>query len=211
MGAATVPTFVSRSARAAGSSASKPNERVLVVVQLLGGNDGLNTVIPFGLDGYLRARRALRIPAGQVQKITKEIGLHPAMGGLSKLVEDGKAAVVQGVGYANPDRSHFRSMEIWESGRLDPKQLETGWLGRALDESPARPGEDVRGLHVGARSLPLALKSKRTEVPSLVSLEQYRLQLSGSASDRRAEREALDTIARLDRSGDDPLLGFLRR
>jgi uncharacterized protein (DUF1501 family) len=211
MGAATVPTFVSRSARAAGSSASKPSERVLVVVQLLGGNDGLNTVVPFGLDGYNRARRALRIPEGQVQKITKEIGLHPAMGGISKLIEGGRAAVVQGVGYPNPDRSHFRSMEIWESAVVDPKQIDTGWIGRALDETPSKPGEDVKALNVGARSLPLALRSKRTEVPSLDSLEQYRLQLSGTASDRRAERDALDAIARLDRTGGDPLLGFLRR
>jgi uncharacterized protein (DUF1501 family) len=211
MGAATVPTFVSRSARAAGSPDAKANGRVLVVVQLLGGNDGLNTVVPFGHDGYVRGRRALRINAGQVHKLGKEIGLHPSMGGLARLVEEGRAAVVQGVGYPNPDRSHFRSMEIWESARLDPKALETGWLGRALDAAPARAGDDVQALHVGTRALPLALRSKRTEVPSLVSLEQYRLRLNGPDADRRAGREALDTMARLDRVGDDPLLGFLRR
>src|SRR5205823_14553332 len=116
-GAATIPTFLSRSARAA--AGTKPNDHVLVVVQLLGGNDGLNTGVPFGLDGYARGRRALRLPAGQVHKITKEIGLHPAMGGMAKLVEDGRLAVVQGVGYPNPDRSHFRSMEIWETARTE--------------------------------------------------------------------------------------------
>jgi uncharacterized protein (DUF1501 family) len=190
MGAATVPTFVSRSAMAAGQSGSKASDRVLVVVQLLGGNDGLNTVVPYGHDGYARARRALRLNAGQLHKLGKgkEVGLHPAMGGLAKLVEDGKAAVVQGVGYPNPDRSHFRSMEIWESGRLDPKALETGWLGRTLDATPAKVGEDVKGLHVGNRALPLALRSKRTEVPSLVSLDQYRLQLAGTPGDRRGGR-----------------------
>ena len=209
MGATIVPSFLSRSALAAGAGPAV-SDRVLVVVQLLGGNDGLNTVVPFGMDGYSRHRRALRINANLVQKVTKEIGLHPSMGGMAKLLEDGRLAVVQGVGYPNPDRSHFRSMEIWESARLDPAQLDTGWLGRALDLSPSRPGEDVKALNVGGRALPLALRSKRTETPSLESLEQYRLQLAGSTGEKRSARDALDQIARLDR-GDDPLLGFVRR
>jgi four helix bundle protein len=208
MGARTIPGFLSRTAEAAG--ASRPNDRILVVVQLLGGNDGLNTVVPHGLDGYANARRALRLPAGQLHKITKEIGLHPSMGRMSKLLEDGRLAVVQGVGYPNPDRSHFRSMEIWETARVETGALETGWLGRAIDAAPAKPGEDARALHVGGRSLPLALKAKRTEVPSLESLEQYRLRLEGASGDRRASRDALDHLARIDR-GDDPLLGFMRR
>jgi uncharacterized protein (DUF1501 family) len=208
MGARTIPGFLGQSALAA---AEKPGDRVLVVVQLLGGNDGLNTVVPHGLDGYVRNRRALRLPAGQIHKITGEIGLHPSMGQMAKLVEGGKLAVVQGVGYPNPDRSHFRSMEIWETARVETGALETGWLGRAVDASPAKVGEDARALHVGSRSLPLALKAKRTEVPSVASLEQYRLQLTGDASARQAERDALDQVARLDRGSDDPLLGFLRR
>lgn len=215
MGGATVPTFVSRSALASVAQgqggAGKATDRVLVVVQLLGGNDGLNTVVPFAVDGYNRGRRALRLNAAQVLKLDKEIGLHPSMGGVAKLVEDGRASIVQGVGYPNPDRSHFRSMEIWESARLDKDALDTGWLGRTLDRVPAKPGDDVRALHVGGRSLPLALKAKTTEVPSLVSLDQYRLKLAGSDASQRGERQALDTIARLDRPADDPLLGFMRR
>src|SRR5947209_19205522 len=133
MGASTVPGFLGRSARAA--AGSKSNERVLVVVQLLGGNDGLNTVVPHGIDGYNRGRRALRISPAQVHKVTPEIGLHPAMGAMAKLLEKGRLTILQGVGYPNPDRSHFRSMEIWETGRLenDAQAQETGWLGRALD------------------------------------------------------------------------------
>jgi uncharacterized protein (DUF1501 family) len=209
MGTATVPSFLSRSARAA--AGAKPSDRVLVVVQLIGGNDGLNTVVPFGHDGYARARRALRLPEGAIHKITKEVGLHPGMGGMAKLVENGRLAVVQGVGYPNPDRSHFRSMEIWETARTESGALETGWLGRALDAHPAPPGSDTPALHVGARTLPLAFRSKRTEVPSLESLEQYRLQLGGDAAGSRAARAALDDVARVDRRADDPLLGFLRR
>jgi uncharacterized protein (DUF1501 family) len=211
MGAATVPAFVSRSAYAARAAEGAAGDRVLVVVQLVGGNDGLNTVVPFGMDGYMRNRRALRLPAGTLHKLNGDVGLHPALGAMSKLLEAGRLAVVQGVGYPNPDRSHFRSMEIWESGRLEPGALETGWLGRALDGLPAKVGDDSAALHVGTRSLPLALRSKRTEVPSLVSLEQYRLQLGGSERERQAERTALDQMARIERPGDDPLLGFIRR
>jgi len=205
MGAATVPTFLGRSALAAGGP--KADGRVLVVVQLLGGNDGLNTVVPHGLDGYNRGRRALRLAAGQLHKITPEIGLHPALGGMARLIEDGKLAVVQGVGYPNPDRSHFRSMEIWESARLEADAIETGWIGRALDARPSKPGDDPQAIHVGARSLPLALKARRAEVPSLASLEEYRLK----SGDGPGGRAALDRAARVEPAGDDALLGFLRR
>jgi uncharacterized protein (DUF1501 family) len=211
MGSATIPTFLSRSAQAA--RAEKPSNRVLVVVQLLGGNDGLNTVVPHGIDGYNRGRKALRISSGQIHKITPEIGLHPSMGAMAKLVESKKLAIVQGVGYPNPDRSHFRSMEIWETGRLenDAKALETGWLGRTLDAGPGKPGQDPPGLHIGNRSIPLALRSKKTGVPSVESLESYKLRLAGTDAEKKAERGALNQIAGMDRRGDDPLLGFISR
>lgn len=207
-GAATVPGFLARSARAAADA--KPNDRILVVVQMLGGNDGLNTVVPFGMAGYARARKALRIADDQVQKISPEIGLHPSLGGLSKLLEDGKLAVLQGVGYPNPDRSHFRSMEIWETARTEAGALETGWLGRALDARPAAPGADPPALNVDRRKA-LALKSRHTEVPALEGLAQYRLQLAGDAAQKRGERNTLEDAVKLAREADDPLLGFIRR
>jgi uncharacterized protein (DUF1501 family) len=214
MGASSVPTFIGRSALAARAAAPAQGDdrgRVLVVVQLIGGNDGLNTVVPHGLDGYARNRRSLRLAGGSIQTIDKEIGLHPSLGPFAKLLEAGRLAVVQGVGYPNPDRSHFRSMEIWESGRTEPDALETGWLGRAVDGIPTSAGDDSRALHIGTRTLPLALRSKRSEVPTLDSLEQYRLNVAGSDSERRAGRDALDQMTRVDRGNDDPLLGFLRR
>jgi uncharacterized protein (DUF1501 family) len=211
LGSTTIPAFLGRSALAAGQS--KANERILVVVQLLGGNDGLNTVVPHGVDGYNRGRRLLRLPAGQLHKITPEIGLHPSMGAMAKLLEKGRLVVIQGVGYPNPDRSHFRSMEIWETGRLgnDAKALETGWLGRALDARPPKPGQDPPGLHIGGRSMPIALRTKQTEVPSIDSLESYKLQIGGSEQEQRAQRGALNQLAAMDRRGDDPLLGFISR
>jgi uncharacterized protein (DUF1501 family) len=211
MGSPTVPEFLGRSARAAG--AGRSNERILVVVQLLGGNDGLNTVVPHGIDGYNRGRRTLRIGSSQVHKVTAEVGLHPAMGGMSKLLEKGKLAIVQGAGYPNPDRSHFRSMEIWESARLeyDAKALETGWLGRALDLKGQKPGDDPPAMHVGGRTMPQALRSLKTGVPALESLESYKLKLTGSDPERKAERSALNEVAAVERKMDDPLLGFIRQ
>ena len=210
LGSTTVPGFLGRSARAA-AGGGKGDGKVLVVVQLLGGNDGLNTVVPFGMDGYARGRRVLRLPTGQIHKVTKEIGLHPSMGKLAKLLEAGRVAAVQGVGYPNPDRSHFRSMEIWESARLEAGATETGWLGRALDAAPESQGGDVPALHVGGRSLPIALRARRGEVPSLESLDAYRLQLDGDAAARRSARDAIAGLAKPEGSADDPLLGFLRR
>jgi uncharacterized protein (DUF1501 family) len=211
MGATTVPEFLGRSARAA--AGVKPNDRILVVVQLLGGNDGLNTVVPHGIEGYDRGRRVLRIGSSQVHKITAEIGLHPAMGGMSKLLEKGRLAIVQGVGYPNPDRSHFRSMEIWESARLegDARSNETGWLGRALDLKGRKPGDDPMAIHVGGRSMPQALRSFKSEVPALESLESLKLRLTGSEPERQAERSALNEVAAVERKMDDPLLGFIRQ
>ena len=210
MGATTVPGFLGRSARAA--SATKSNEKILVVVQLLGGNDGLNTVVPHGIDGYNRGRRALRISPAQVQKITPEIGLHPTMGAIAKLLEKGRLGIVQGVGYPNPDRSHFRSMEIWETGYPDQgASLETGWLGRALDAKGVKPGQDPMALHVGGGVLPQALRSRKTEVPALESLESYKLRVAGAETARKATRAALSQMAQVDRRDDDPLLGFISR
>jgi uncharacterized protein (DUF1501 family) len=213
MGASSIPTFLGRSSEAA--RAAKSNERVLVVVQLLGGNDGLNTVVPHGIEGYDRGRKLLRLSSGQIHKITPEIGLHPSMGAMAKLLESKRLAVVQGVGYPNPDRSHFRSMEIWETGRLenDAKALETGWLGRTLDfaAGKGKAGQDPPGLHIGNHSLPLALRAKKTGVPSVEGLDSYKLQLAGTDAEKQAERGALNKLAAMERRGDDPLLGFISR
>src|SRR5437870_554453 len=110
--APTVPGFLTQTARAAEPAR---DARILVVIQLDGGNDGINTVVPFADDGYAKCRTALRLPADRLHKITKEVGLHPAMADAARLLESGRLAVVQGVGYPNPSRSHFRSMTIWHS------------------------------------------------------------------------------------------------
>jgi len=199
-----VPGFLARSAVAAGSGDS--TGKVLVVVQLSGGNDGLNTVIPYSDENYVRNRTALRIAGGQVLTVNGQIGLHPAMTGFARLVEEGRLGIVQGVGYPNPDRSHFRSMDIWHSCRPDLETPPDGWLGRALDIAPKSEGQDVPALHLGPDELPLALMSGRTAVPSVDSLETFRLRTESGA----VAVQALAQLAK-QRGEDPPLLDFLRR
>lgn len=110
---------------------------ILVVLQLAGGNDGLNTVIPFGDDDYRRARPTLALRENQVLKLgsKEKVGLHPALAGLAKSYEGGYLSVVQGVGYPNPNRSHFRSTEIWATATDAEKSSSTGWIGRYFDNA----------------------------------------------------------------------------
>ena len=141
--AATTPLFLERSARgilgpeslAMGSQPGVPEDHVLVVVQLSGGNDGLNTVVPFGDPTYHRLRPRLGVAepgrgnnAALMLDAYLGLGLHPSLTGLKDLVDGGLAGVIQGVGYPNPNRSHFTSMDIWHTGRLDAKG--SGWIGR---------------------------------------------------------------------------------
>ena len=129
-----MPEFLASTALAA-DKAEKGKDTVLVVVELTGGNDGLNTVTPYGDDLYQKARPTLAFTKKEVLKIDDYFGLHPRMNEMKRLYDQKKLAVVQGVGYPNPDRSHFESMDIWQLA--DPKRAETsGWLARSI------PGHD---------------------------------------------------------------------
>jgi uncharacterized protein (DUF1501 family) len=164
----TLPSFLQRSALAMqntnpqlSSIPGVPEDRVLVVIQLSGGNDGLNTVIPFEDDAYYAARRGIAVPAARVHRIGRRqtLGLHPAMDGLKSLYDDGLLTVVQGVGYPNPNRSHFTSMDIWHTARTSGSG--DGWLGRFFDNqcsgSPAadaaRAGRPVDGVSATSDSV----------------------------------------------------------
>ncbi len=147
--AATAPLFLQRSAlgmmRPPGSPLSSqpgvPEDRILVVVQLGGGNDGLNTVVPFGDGRYYDARPNLAIPApnrGTAQQPgalrlddDRGIGLHPGLAGFKELIDEGVASIVQGVGYPNPNRSHFTSMDVWHTAETGTRGY--GWIGRYFD------------------------------------------------------------------------------
>lgn len=205
---ATVPQFLlSASARAA----EKRGENILVVIQLSGGNDGLNTVIPYADDVYRRNRRLLGIPTAQVRKIDSYVGFHPAMTGFSKLLEEGRLGVVQGAGYPIPDRSHFSSMDIWQSARRDITKSDasfraTGWIGRYLDRYSAS-GADVPAMHLpsGPARLPLALTGDAAKATSVESLDAFKLEDAGDAR----LRQSIQRLVSSERSSDDDLIQFL--
>ena len=137
------PLFVSRTAAfAAPGHKAGARDTILVVVELNGGNDGLNTVIPFKDPLYPKYRPTLRQPAAQIKKLNDEIGLHPQLGGLAELHQDGHLCVVQGVGYPNPSQSHFRSMDIWQAGST-AQTLNEGWIGKALRSVPGADRKSV--------------------------------------------------------------------
>jgi uncharacterized protein (DUF1501 family) len=115
--------------------------RKLVVVQLSGGNDGLNTIVPYRNDDYYRFRPTINIQASQVLRVSDELGFHPGLASLQTHFDNGNMGILQNVGYPNPDRSHFRSMEIWHTASDSDQHIESGWLGRYLDSSCDRgPG-----------------------------------------------------------------------
>jgi uncharacterized protein (DUF1501 family) len=193
-----VPGFLAQTARAA---VPLKEGRVLVVVQLDGGNDGINTVVPFGDEDYAKHRQELRLPTDRVLKVTDGVGLHPSMRGAARLLETGRLAIVQGVGYPNPDRSHFASMAIWQTARLD--RLEhggLGWLGRGLDVDSVAAGQSG-AVYVGAGSPPVALRGRRSATTALARLDDLRLD-ADVLSQGKAQEE---------RAGEDDLKAFVRR
>jgi uncharacterized protein (DUF1501 family) len=141
-GLVTTSLLVPRFLHGMGGKASV-NGRKLVVVQLTGGNDGLNTVVPFRNDAYFRARPKLAIARDLALPLTDELGLNPGLKELHALYEAGQMVIINGVGYPQPDRSHFRSMDIWHTASGSDRFLETGWLGRFMDDKKAAPHEVV--------------------------------------------------------------------
>lgn len=149
------------------------HDRVLVVIQLSGGNDGINTLVPVEDDEYYRRRFTLALGKDSVHKVDDYCGLHPAMDGVSELMKDGLAAVIPGVGYPNPNRSHFESMDLWHTAHRKTEQISTGWIGRYLDRS-TRDGE-MPAMHLGSEDQPLALAAEGVQVPTMSSVEAFRL------------------------------------
>jgi uncharacterized protein (DUF1501 family) len=167
--APTAPAFLA----AAASAGDASPRRVLVVVELAGGNDGINTVVPFADEGYARARTTLRLPRRELVRLSDEVGLHRSLTPLAGAWESGRLAVVQGVGCPNPSRSHFVSRAVWHTARLDARgRYGVGWLGRALDEGPERLGQAVS---VGAGPVPVAVCGRTRSCLSFDRLEDYRL------------------------------------
>jgi uncharacterized protein (DUF1501 family) len=206
------PRFLAHSARALEEQAGNRKGRVLVVLELTGGNDGLNTVVPYADDIYHNSRPKLHLTMEQVHKIDDHVGLHPALRGFGDLLQAQQLAVVQSVGYPNPNRSHFESMAIWHTADLKPTGDTPGWLARGLDRKPVAAGSDVPGLHIGSDLLPQALGGGERHIPSVVSLEQFRRRLNVPTSAGVADqRTALDQIGAEGRGSAGSLLQFVER
>ena len=166
---------------------------VLVVLQLSGGNDALNTVVPHGDPLYYDNRPSVRVPEGQALDLDGYVGLNPNMGPLKRLFDEGKVAVIQGVGYANPNRSHFRSMDIWHTCEPD-KQGTEGWLGRAIREIDPNKENVLTGVNFG-RGLPRALAAPGVPVASVGNLATYGVLTGIDAEEQRME--ALDIFSKM--------------
>jgi uncharacterized protein (DUF1501 family) len=137
--------------------ATSGNRKILVVVQLSGGNDGLNTVIPYKDDIYYKLRPQISKNGTEVLKLNDELALNPGMTGLKSLFDDGKLSIVNSVGYPNPDRSHFRSMDIWHSASGSNENWHTGWVGRYLDSNCAGADKPYSAIETD-NSLSLSMK-----------------------------------------------------
>ncbi|QJW87964.1 DUF1501 domain-containing protein [Spirosoma taeanense] len=172
-GTMLIPHFLKAYETLAMGQLMAPSGKILVVVQLSGGNDGLNTVIPYRNDIYYRERPTIAIQPDNVLPLTDEIGLHPAMGPLRALYDEGLLTVINNVGYPNPDRSHFRSMDIWHTASDSNQYLQTGWVGRYLDASCAgKEQQPFRTIEVDD-TLSLALKGE--ELNGLAVLDAKKL------------------------------------
>lgn len=197
----TAPAFLQQAV-----NARKNDGRILVVVEMAGGNDGLNTVVPFSDDAYKKARPKLAIAAADVLKIDRKLGFHPEMRGFADLMEAGRLAVVQGVGYPDPNRSHFESMDIWHTCQRKDAIRNDGWLGRYLETHGSAAVADPAGFHFGDDKQPFALMSRQVRVPSVRSLDEFRLNGSDNNTFRKAVKELADTR----RESSNDLLGFVQ-
>jgi uncharacterized protein (DUF1501 family) len=193
------------------ADSSQTGDRILVVIQLSGGNDGLNTVVPYRHDAYLKARPKLRIAEKDAVRIDDETALHPSMKSFEKLMADNRFSVVEGVGYERPNRSHFESMDIWHTCQSKQNRTKSGWLGRFFASSSEPDRLDSPGLHLGGEPLPLALVERGVQIPSLASVDQFRLKNKPETGDIGMESSVVSEMNNVTResSGPDELLSFV--
>jgi uncharacterized protein (DUF1501 family) len=188
---------------------STKKDNVLAVLSLSGGNDGLNTVIPYNNGLYRDFRPTLSIVENQIIPLNDEIGLHPAMGPLKRFWDAGKLAIFLGIGYPSPSYSHFRSMDIWHTCEPDKVGVE-GWLGQVIKEIDPNSENVLTGVNFG-RGLPRALAKEGVPVASVGNLETYGLLTGIEGEDQRTQ--ALDVFGRMygPTIGSSYTLDYIRR
>ncbi len=209
---ATVPGFLSETGRLIAGDDRTPSlaankDRVLVVIQLAGGNDGLNTLVPFRDDAYYKARPKIAIARDKTLKVTDEFALHPEMKELRALHDDGQLGIVSSVGYPNPNRSHFRATEIWETATPE-KDVLTGWVGRYFDAECRGIASPMLGLQLGEKpALTFAHAKSRAVTLTNPRLFQWDTGTTGHAMDRlnRVRATGNDQLDFLQRTANDTL------
>ncbi len=178
----------------------------VVVLQLSGGNDALNTVIPYADQNYYDNRQYLGIPENEVLHLDDKLGLNPAMGPIKSLWDEGKVAVINGIGYPSPNRSHFRSMDVWHTAEPNDIAPE-GWLGQAVRDLDPKGENVVTGVNFG-RGLPRAMYAKDVPVASVGNLDTYGLM--PDIKDERARALALEAFSQIyGGSGKDTISQFI--
>jgi uncharacterized protein (DUF1501 family) len=187
------PRLFLSSAQAAGFDTRQPGEsKIFVILQMGGGNDGLNMVVPYGLGQYYSVRPTIGIEQSKVLHLNNQIGLNPNMDALHELYKAGKVALVQGVGYPSPNRSHFRSIEIWQTANPE-KIIDTGWLGRYLDLSQS--GDNLFAAVNVEPTLPKTLAATKCLVPSVNNVFEFTFRTDPQfAADRDVQRKAFEGI-----------------
>ena len=185
----TVPAFLADTfsvlqAQAADSDTqitTGKDSTILVVLQMAGGNDGINTVVPYSNDFYHQARPRIGLKAQDVLKINDDIGLHGSLQGFKNLYDAGELSVIQGVGYPNPNRSHFRSTEIWQTASDSDRIEKYGWVGRYFDNACAGADPAV-GVVIG-NQLPQSFFAKHPKGVCFNNPQNYRFMSNGGATE----------------------------
>ena len=207
--AALVPLLAGSGLARAVSAA--PSRRLLVLVELKGGNDGLNTVIPYADPRYAELRPRLAIARDQIVQLDETTGLHPSLAALKPLWDARELAIVQGISYPNPNLSHFRAIEIWDTASRSDEYLEEGWLARAFERSPSPASFAADGVVVGSGGMG-PLSGRRVRAIALANPEQFlrNAKLARPEPDRasnaalthilRVENEVLASAGRLEAS-----------
>jgi uncharacterized protein (DUF1501 family) len=206
---ASVPAFMSKFAFASpATNPSLSNDNILVVVQLSGGNDGLNTVIPTGNDAYMKSRPNIALK-DRLHRLDDTCSLNPGLAPFKELFDDGRLAVINGCGYPNPNRSHFRSMEIWHTANPTDKYEASGWLGHYVDHVLRGSSSLLSAVNIGPE-LPQALVADHSTVPSIQSIDDFRIRTDPGAPQDAALKEQI--IRELNRAKESsPALAYLTR
>ena len=211
-----IPNFLGRTAaQAPTAERAGARDTILVVVQLTGGNDGLNTVIPLHDPLYAKYRPTIKVAPEQIKKLDDNVGLHPQLSAFADLHQEQSLCTIQGVGYPNPNQSHFRSMDIWQAAST-AETLTEGWIGKSLKGMPK-----AGSFHLTApnESAPLALSGAPVRVPSITSLADFQLRTNSNTAGK-GERALIEAVSQPHSSplpsgesgrGEGGLLDFVKR